>query len=305
MKHYATIVLLSLSLFSCSKLDSQQAQSSGNIKAELVNQNWDGLAAGIKFSYGGEERTLANDMAHIEVSIRIKNNSSEQVVVPKWILLDKNNHEFNGELGSFQLLDNKRKGFIDEDVFIAPNEIKLIYLRSPSNYLQYVRQREPLYLVDNDRKFKWSLSSMPDPSTLYKKYIEEGCFHSLKLTFEDRKWQMIPKGSEITASEGKFTLNEDMMVANLSIKVQNVAKTAVDIPPLFLVDNKKSPITKLIIENGERTSKKGVQVPSGETINIKLTMAMEPYDKLVSLEPLYIVDQNFTWLLELASITEK
>ena len=134
IKNYAIIILLILSLCSCSQSDAQQAQSTDNMKAELINQNWGGLAAGTNFSYGGKENTLTKDLALIEVSIRIKNTSSEQVVVPKWILLDKNNHEFKKASGSFSLLDNELKGFIDEDVIIAPNESKLIHLRSPSNY---------------------------------------------------------------------------------------------------------------------------------------------------------------------------
>lgn len=306
MKKYTLMIFLILSLCSCSTNDSVQAQSAETLAVELVSQNWGGLAAGTSFNYGGKENALTEDLAYVEVSLRVKNISSKEEVIPKWIFLDKNNHQFKGASGFFSLLDKERKGFITEDVTVEPNESLLIYLRSPSNFLNYLKQREPLYIADIEHKSKWSVDNIPDALVLFKEAIKTGCYHSLKVTIEDQQWKNIPKGSEITSNEEKFNLNEDMMVADLSIRVKNVAENEVAIPPLFLVDKDKSPVARLIFNNGATTSESGpINVPAGSSIVVKLEMAMEPYDKLVSLEPLYISDQNLTWPLELDPLTQK
>lgn len=138
--------------------------SIGFLKVKLIKQNWSIMPAGTKAYAGGKEYSIKEDLAGIDLILRISNTSSEKIIIPNWILLDKN----KDPVAPFRLTEKDGKKYIKEKVFIHGNKTKLIYLRSTYKSLNDKLKGEPLFLVDRGQNFIWPLMRIPDRATLLK-----------------------------------------------------------------------------------------------------------------------------------------
>ena len=135
------------------------------LKVEVINQDWDILPAGTQISYKGKQATLRQDLVHADFQLGVTNTSSKEILIPDWLLLDRNNNY----LDPFRLMNNDGKNYIEEKLIINGNKTKLIFLRCTAKSLNELRAKEPLFITDINHTFIFEIDKIPPRDILLKK----------------------------------------------------------------------------------------------------------------------------------------
>ena len=135
------------------------------LKVEAINQDWDILPAGTQISYKGKQATLKQDLVHADFQLGVTNTSSKEILIPDWLLLDRNNNY----LDPFRLMNNDGKNYIEEKLIINGNKTKLIFLRCTAKSLNELRAKEPLFITDINHTFIFEIDKIPPRDILLKK----------------------------------------------------------------------------------------------------------------------------------------